>query len=130
VSSAGFTCGVSDEVASSVATSVPACFGGKPVFSLMSGPKLARTKQATIKKYRLGDTVLYQSHDVTGGSGLFGAASRLAFKAITLTITVNDLAEGKRIECKDVVEMPPSKGMFARPPRRRGGLDGIQALRR
>jgi hypothetical protein len=32
-------------------------------------------------------------------------ASRLAFKAITINVSVDDLAHGKKIEVKDIVEM-------------------------
>lgn len=57
-------------------------------------------------KYRLGKTVLYtRDHIVDPGSGLLGLASRLAFKAMNLSVSVDDLANGKRIECKDIVEM-------------------------
>ena len=50
--------------------------------------------------------MLYQSHEMTDrGSGLLGLASRLAFKAMTINVSVNDLASGKRIEVKDIVEM-------------------------
>ena len=31
--------------------------------------------------------------------------SRLAFKMMNLTVSINDLSEGKRIDCKDIVEM-------------------------
>ena len=34
-----------------------------------------------------------------------GVASRLAFKAMNISVTVDDLANGKRIECKDILEM-------------------------
>jgi hypothetical protein len=80
--------------------------GGKPVFSLEVRAEITDEERAAISKYRLGETELYASYEVLDrGSGLLGVASRLAFKAITLTITVNDLANGKRVECKDVVEM-------------------------
>ena len=39
------------------------------------------------------------------GTGLIGVAARLATKAINLTVTVDDLVEGKHLECKDIVEM-------------------------
>lgn len=78
---------------------------GKPIFSLDVRAQITSDEQAAIQKYKLGDTMLYQSHEISGGSGLLGAASRFAYKAVTLSLSVNDLTQGKRIECKDVVEM-------------------------
>ncbi|HEX8643729.1 MAG TPA: hypothetical protein VF702_07420 [Allosphingosinicella sp.] len=53
----------------------------------------------------MGYTVLYQSHEIQGGSGFLGVASRLAFKGMTISVCVYDLVHGKRIEVKDIVEM-------------------------
>lgn len=79
---------------------------GKIVFTLDVRADLTDEERSNIRKYKLGDTMLYQSHELTDrGSGLLGAASRLAFKAMTLNVSVNDLANGKRIELKDIVEM-------------------------
>lgn len=78
---------------------------GKVVFTLEVRANVSDEERANIAKYRLGDTMLYQSHEITGGSGLLGMASRLAFKAITINVSVNDLAQGKKIEVKDIVEM-------------------------
>jgi len=78
---------------------------GKQVFSLDVRADVTADEKATITKYKLGETMLYQSHDVSGGSGLLGLASRLAWKAVTINVSVNDLANGKRVEAKDVVEL-------------------------
>jgi hypothetical protein len=79
---------------------------GKIIFTLEVRAGLSDEERANISKYRLGDTMLYQSHEMTDrGSGLLGVASRLAFKAMTIHVSVNDLANGKKIELKDVVEM-------------------------
>lgn len=79
---------------------------GKIVFTLDVRAELTSDEISRIAKYRLGDTELYSSHEMTDrGSGLLGAASRLAWKAVTLKISVNDLANGKRVEAKDVVEL-------------------------
>lgn len=79
---------------------------GKVVFSLEVRADLSNEERENIRRYKLGDTELYSSHEITDrGSGLLGVASRLAYKAITLTITVNDLANGKRVEAKDIMEM-------------------------
>lgn len=78
---------------------------GKVVFTLDVRADLSGDELSNIKRYRLGDTELYASHDIIGGSGLLGLASRLAWKAITIRISVNDLAHGKKVEAKDIVEM-------------------------
>lgn len=82
-----------------------ALIGNKPVFSLTVRADLSTEEKANIAKYKLGETSLYASHEITGGSGLLGVASRLAYKAMTISISVNDLANGKKVECKDIVEM-------------------------
>ena len=79
---------------------------GKVAFSLEVRAQLSEEEAANVRKYKLGDTMLYQSHEMTDrGSGLLGLASRLAFKAMTINVSVNDLVNGKRIDIKDVVEM-------------------------
>ena len=79
---------------------------GKVVFSLQVRAQLTPEEIAAINKYKLGETELYSSHTMTDrGSGLLGLASRLAYKAMTITVAVRDLTNGKTIECKDVVEM-------------------------
>lgn len=66
---------------------------------------LTEEERANIQKYKLGDIVLYERDTVTGGSGLLGVASRLAYKAMNISISVGDLENGKRIDCKDILEM-------------------------
>lgn len=78
---------------------------GKVIFTLEVRAEVSDEERSNIRKYKLGDTMLYQSHEIQGGSGLLGLASRFAFKAVTINVSVNDLASGKRIEVKDIVEM-------------------------
>lgn len=67
---------------------------------------LSEDERSNIQKYKLGDTMLYErSTIVDNGSGLLGMASRLAHKATNISISVGDLERGKRIDCKDIVEM-------------------------
>lgn len=67
---------------------------------------LTPEERANIQKYKLADTVLYERATMTDpGSGLLGVASRLAFKAANISISVGDLERGKRIDCKDIIEM-------------------------
>jgi hypothetical protein len=54
----------------------------------------------------MGKTLLYTKNVmVDRGSGLLGAASRLAFRMTNVEVTVDDLVNGKHLECKDIVEM-------------------------
>lgn len=83
-----------------------AMIGSKPVFTLAVRAQLSEAEKANIKKYRLSETELYSSHvTLDKGSGLLGAASRLAWKAVKTTVLVKDLEAGKTIEVKDVVEL-------------------------
>lgn len=79
---------------------------GKISFSLTVRAELTEEEKSSINKYKLGDTVLYEkSKLIDPGSGLLGVASRLAHKAMNVSVSVRDLAGGRRIDCKDVVEM-------------------------
>jgi hypothetical protein len=79
---------------------------GKVVFALDVRADITPLERAYILKYKLGQTLLYSSHEITDrGSGLLGLATRLAHKAMMISVTVDDLVNGKRIECKDIVEM-------------------------
>lgn len=75
-------------------------------FTLAVRAELTDDERGWVKKYKMGDTVLYQSHELLEkGSGLLGLASRLAFKMMTIKVSVDDLAKGKALEFKDIVEM-------------------------
>ncbi len=75
-------------------------------FTLTVRAELTDEEQKWITTYKLGDTMLYEKMTMTDkGAGLLGVASRLAFKMVNITVSVNDLAKGKTVECKDIVEM-------------------------
>lgn len=79
---------------------------GKVVFILDVRAELTEEEKNNIRKYKLGETMLYERDKlIDPGKGLLGLASRLAFKMVNLSISVDDLADGKRVECKDIVEM-------------------------
>jgi hypothetical protein len=79
---------------------------GKIIFQLDVQAEITQEEWDSIQRYRLGATVLYTKGEIVErGSGLLGLASRLAFKAMNISISVNDLVNGKRVECKDIVEM-------------------------
>jgi hypothetical protein len=79
---------------------------GKMVFTLQVRAELSAEERGAISKYKLADTVLYEKNTmVDGGSGLLGLFWRVAFKASNVTVSVKDLANGKKLECKNIVEM-------------------------
>ncbi len=54
----------------------------------------------------MGKTLIYQKHDLgMPAAGLLGAASYLAARMLNIQFSVDDLVNGKHIECKDIVEM-------------------------
>jgi hypothetical protein len=81
-------------------------FTGKVTFTLAVRAELTEEEKSNIKKYKLAETMLYErSKLVDPGSGLLGLASRVAFKMLNITVSVKDLADGKTIDVKDIVEM-------------------------
>jgi hypothetical protein len=80
---------------------------GNAVFSLEVRADITPEERAYIARYKLGKSILYTKAELVEGSGrgLLGLASKLAFKALNISVTVDDLAGGKRIECKDILEM-------------------------
>lgn len=79
---------------------------GKMIFSLTVRAEISDKERGDIQTYKLGDTILYDKKPLNDpGAGLLGVASRLAHRAMTISVSVNDLTNGKQIECKDIVEM-------------------------
>jgi hypothetical protein len=78
---------------------------GNITFTLDARAELAPQELDAVKRYKLGKTLLYKNYEVEGGKGLLGAASKWAIKMMNIHITVDDLVNGKHIECKDIVEM-------------------------
>jgi len=85
----------------------PAILGGKPVFMLDVRAELTADERAAISQYRLGSTLLYERKALneSGRNEYERLGHTLAWRFLNLLITVRDLEEGKRIECKDILEM-------------------------
>jgi len=77
----------------------------KQVFEVTFRAEVSAEERTAIDKYKLADDVLYQSHEVAGGSGLVGLASRMYLKSMIQSLNVRDLVNGKTIQCNDIVEM-------------------------
>jgi len=81
-------------------------FTGSVTFQLEVRADLTPEERSAVSTYKLGKSVLYEKNTmIDKGSGLLGAASRLAFKLMNISVSVDDLVNGKRIDCKDIVEM-------------------------
>lgn len=75
-------------------------------FSISVRADLSAEECQNIQKYKLGESILYARGElVDKGAGLLGLASRIAFHAMNISVSVNDLANGKRVECKNIMEM-------------------------
>lgn len=84
--------------------------GKKQVFSVMFRAEISQEERDAINKYKFADDLLYQSHDVDGGSGIIGAVSRAYLRSKIKSINVRDLVGGKTIECDDIGEMLEVEG--------------------
>lgn len=79
---------------------------GKMIFSLEVRASLTDAERENVRKYRLGDGLLYERKAMKeGGNEYQQLGNALLHRFLNLTISVNDLANGKTIECKDILEM-------------------------
>lgn len=85
----------------------PAMMMGAPTFTLDVRAELTPEEKAAVDKYKLGKTILYmRNKDIPDNNGSLGSvASIVKWRLTNLIISVGDLAQGKRIECKDIMEM-------------------------
>lgn len=72
-------------------------------FQLTAKAKLTPDEQDAVKKYKLGETLLYEKPN--DGPNMNSTISMLAYRFAVPRVTVTDLIEGKSIEAKDVVEI-------------------------
>lgn len=79
---------------------------GKVIFCLQVRAQLTDEERENVRRYKLGNGLLYERNAMKeGGTEFQQLKSALAYRFLNLTISVNDLATGKTIECKDIVEM-------------------------
>jgi hypothetical protein len=80
--------------------------GGKITFILSVRADLTQDEALAIQRYKLGDTTLYAREKLQLEDTSVAATARFFLKhAMNLTVQVKDLAQGKVIECKDILEM-------------------------
>jgi len=78
----------------------------KVTFILTVRAELSEEEQANIKRYKLGSGLLYSKEEQPDvDSNWRGVAALIAHRMRNLTVSVNDLANGRQIECKDIMEM-------------------------
>ena len=80
---------------------------GKPIYILDVRAELSAEESGWIDKFKFGQSLLYSRKgkpnvDTTTAAGV---GALLLHYATDLTVSVNDLRNGKRIECKDIMEM-------------------------
>lgn len=79
------------------------------VFTLEARVDISDEDLGHVKKYKMGQEVIYSRErvapDRSGEGSLKGIARNLAAYATALTIRIDDLVSGTKIECKDILEM-------------------------
>jgi hypothetical protein len=83
---------------------------GTIIFNLDVRADLSADEEDAIKKYGLGDTLLYEKYTLAvkgwGVVGwLYATLIRMAHFALNTTIKAKDLIEGKRVQCSTIAEM-------------------------
>jgi len=80
---------------------------GKVIFQLDVRAQLTDDERKNIDKYRLGKEVLYSRDKAPNvdPNTLAGLGKMLIAHALNISVSVNDLVNGKRIEAKDILEM-------------------------
>lgn len=79
---------------------------GKVIFTLDVRAQISAEEKANIEKYKLGKELLYaRNKDLPQEEGWKGVGKMIMFHALNLTISVDDLVHGKKVECKDIMEM-------------------------
>lgn len=99
---------------------------GAVSFVLDVRTKLTPEESALIKKYKMGNLLVYEkvpiSEMVGGMGGAMSALTAIASKVLKLQITVDNLVNGRKIECKDIGEMISAQSQI------RSAADSFYAL--
>jgi hypothetical protein len=87
-------------------------FRGTAVFQLNAVAELSGEERNLISKYSLGSATVYASEQfqnnaaiAQSGGGVLRSLRAFAAASLNLRITVNDLTQGKQVECKSLEEM-------------------------
>ncbi len=87
---------------------------GKSIYVLDIRAQLSDQEKSWIAKFKFGPSILYSRKGKPAGdpSTLAGVGQILLHHALDLTVSVNDLVNGKRVECKDIMEMLSAEGQI------------------
>ncbi len=77
---------------------------GNPVYILDVRAEISTEEKGWIDKYKFGKSLLYTKNGRPTGdpTTVTGVGSILLHYATDMTVSVNDLVNGKRVECKDI----------------------------
>ncbi|MCI0564469.1 MAG: hypothetical protein MN733_38855 [Nitrososphaera sp.] len=82
---------------------------GSITFVLDARSELTPEEKDNVKKYKMGKEILYYKEKVdtsrSDPESWSGIARSLAARALNIKITVDDVVNGKSIECQDILEM-------------------------
>lgn len=80
---------------------------GKPIYVLEVRAELSPEELGWIDKFKFGPSLLYsrKGKPNVDTATLSGMGALLLHYATDMTVSVNDLRNGKRVECKDIMEM-------------------------
>lgn len=82
-------------------------FGNKVIFVLEMRAQLSDEERGYIEKYKFGKEMLYVRDEKPNvdPNTIKGLGKLLIAHALNVSVSVNDLVNGKVIECKDILEM-------------------------
>ena len=85
---------------------------GKPVYILEVRVEVSQEERGRIEKYKFGPSILYSKKGKPQGDPRTweGIGHNLLHYALDLTVSVHDLVHGKKVECKDIMEMLAVEG--------------------
>jgi len=80
---------------------------GKPMYVLEVRVEVSAEEKGWIEKYKFSPSILYSKKGKpTGDMNTWaGIGQNLLHYALDMTVSVHDLVHGKKIECKDIMEM-------------------------
>ena len=79
---------------------------GNMIFVLDVRAEMSRDERLDTHKYRLQNYLLYEKLTMLDrGAGLLGLLSRIWFSILNVVIRARHLHRGRRLECRDIVEM-------------------------
>lgn len=80
---------------------------GKPIYMLEVRVEVSAEEKGWIEKYKFGPSILYSKKGKPMGDSTAwaGIGQNLLHYALDMTVSVHDLVHGKKVECKDIMEM-------------------------